>query len=314
MNYAPLLARLKAGDILLMDGPTGTELQRRGVSMDPAAWCGPATLGNDAILTEIHLDYLRAGSDVITANTFSSSRLMLEGAGLAARATEIATRAVEAALRARELAPDPSRVVVAGSLSHMVPVSSGTAVVDPARVPSVAAIADAFAALAQDLKAAGCDLIILEMMYNPVRVPLALAAARATGLPVWFGLSARASADGVPISFDQLEDVPLDTILDFLPASGVDVAGVMHTPAPLIAATLDAIGQRFRGPRMAYPDSGYFEMPDWKFVDVIPIPEFERYCGEWLRHGAQLIGGCCGLTPAHVEAVARARAKYLASR
>ena len=312
MSYQSLHARLAAGDIVLMDGPTGTELQRRGVSMDPAAWCGPATLGNDHVLTEIHLDYLRAGSDVITANTFSSSRLMLEGAGLADRAGEIAARAVEAALRARERAPDPRRVVVAGSLSHMVPVASGTAVVDATRVPDEARIADAFAELAGQLKASGCDLIILEMMYNPTRIPLALAAAKATGLPVWFGLSARAGASGEPISFDRLDDIPLSTLLDLIPAHGVDVAGVMHTPAPLIAPTLDAIRERFSGPMMAYPDSGYFEMPDWKFVDVIAVADYERYCGEWLARGAQLLGGCCGLTPSHIEAAARARDRFRA--
>lgn len=309
--YAALMRRLRAGEIVLMDGPTGTELQRRGVPMDPAAWCGPATLGNDAVLTAIHLDYLRAGSEVITANTFSASRLMLSGAGLADRSAEIARRAVEAALRAREAAPDPGAVVVAGSLSHMVPVASGTDVVDPSRLPSEAAIADAFAELAANLKAAGCDLILLEMMYNPVRVPLALAAAQATGLPVWFGLSARSDRRGGVLSFDLLEDVPLSRITAMIPATGVDVAGVMHTPAPLIAPACAELRKTFPGPLMAYPDSGYFEMPDWKFIDVISVEAFEQCCLEWMQAGIQLVGGCCGLSPAHIEAAARARARYL---
>ncbi len=311
MAYQSLLRRLRDGEIVLMDGPTGTELQRRGVSMDPAAWCGPATLGNDHVLTAIHLDYLRAGSQVITANTFSASRLMLAGAGLAQRSGEIARRAVEAALRARDAAPDPTQVVVAGSLSHMVPVSSGTAIVDPSLVPSSEVVAEAFAELADQLKRAGCDLIILEMMYNPVRVPLAVAAARGSGLPVWFGLSARADRNGQVIAFEAHADVPLSTILDLMPVDAIDVAGVMHTPAPLIAAAEAQLKQRFHGPRMAYPDSGYFEMPDWRFVDVISLPQFEAYCLEWLRAGVQLLGGCCGLTPAHIEAAARARAAFL---
>lgn len=311
MAYPELLRRLRAGECVLMDGPTGTELQRRGVSMDPAAWCGPATLGNDDVLTAIHLDYLRAGSQIITANTFSASRLMLAGAGLAARSGEIARRAVEAALRARDAAPDPARVVVAGSLSHMVPVASGTAIVDPGLVPGPAVIAEAFEELAAHLKAAGCDLIILEMMYNPVRVPLAVAAARATGLPVWFGLSARANAHGRVISFEQHEEVPLSSIIDLIPPGAIDVAGVMHTPAPIVSTALAELRARFDGPLMAYPDSGYFEMPDWKFVDVISVGDFERHCEQWLAEGVQLLGGCCGLSPAHIEAAARARAARL---
>lgn len=297
-----------------MDGPTGTELQRRGVPMDPAAWCGPATLGNDTILTAIHLDYIRAGSQVITANTFSASRLMLAGAGLADRSAEIVRRAVEAALRARDAAPDPSRIIVAGSLSHMVPVSTGTAVVDPQLVPSEAIIGEAFAELAGNLERFGCDLIILEMMYNPTRVPLAVAAGSATGLPLWFGLSARANAAGLPISFDHFVEWPLAGILDCLPAGRVDVAGVMHTPAPLIAGAVAEVRERFRGPVMAYPDSGYFEMPDWKFIDVVSVADFEGYCQTWLEAGVQLIGGCCGLTPEHIEAARRARDRFLARR
>ena len=87
--YAALHTRLAAGEVLVLDGGTGTELQRRGVAMDPAAWCGPATLGNDQLLTQIHLDYINAGADVITANTFAAGRVMLAAAGYASQVEEI---------------------------------------------------------------------------------------------------------------------------------------------------------------------------------------------------------------------------------
>jgi len=60
MAYAKIKQRLADGDIIVLDGATGTELERRGAPMDPAAWCGPATLENDHILTAIHSDYIRA--------------------------------------------------------------------------------------------------------------------------------------------------------------------------------------------------------------------------------------------------------------
>ena len=83
---------------------------------------------------------------------------------------------------------------MAGSLSHMVPVAAGTDVVDPKAVPSPAAISDAFEELAGVLKRAGADLILLEMMYAHSRIPLVVSAALNTGLPVWFGASARRTA------------------------------------------------------------------------------------------------------------------------
>ncbi len=309
MSYLDVKRRLDAGEIIVIDGGTGTELQRRGAQMDPSAWCGPASLNNSELLTQVHLDYINAGADVITANTFASSRLMLTPAGYADQVKEINEIAVEAALRARDLAKStsPSRkIAVAGSLSHMLSVAAGTAKVDQAQVPSNGELAHAFGELAGILKSSGVDHIMLEMMYEPNRIPLALNAALETGLPVWFGMSARRARDGRAISFDQHNEFPLEEVTKLIPKTGVDVAGVMHTGAEIIGETLAAIRKNFSGPLSAYPDSGYFEMPDWRFVDVISPDRLETFYAEWINQGAQLIGGCCGLTVDHIHAATRA--------
>ena len=313
MSYHDVKQRLDAGEIIVIDGGTGTELQRRGAQMDPSAWCGPASLNNSELLTQVHLDYINAGADVITANTFASSRLMLTPAGYADQVEEINRIAVEAALRARDLATkkSPSRkIAVAGSLSHMLPVSSGTAKVDRAQVPSGGELAHAFGELADILKNSGVDHIMLEMMYEPNRVPIALTAALATGLPVWFGMSARRAPDGRAISFDQHNEFPLEEITKLIPKTGIDVAGVMHTGSEIIGETLAAIRQDFTGPLSAYPDSGYFEMPDWRFVDVISPDHLETFYADWISHGVQLIGGCCGLTIDHIHAATHVARSY----
>jgi methionine synthase I (cobalamin-dependent) len=309
MRYERLKERLAAGDTIILDGPTGTELQRRGARMDPAAWCGPATLENERLLEAIHTDYIAAGADVVTANTFASSRLMLAKAGLSKSVREINKRAIEAALRARDAAPGGAGVVVAGSLSHMGPLKQGTAASDPAQLPSHAQLQDAFHELASILSGAGCELIILEMMYDPRRIQAAVGAALETKLPVWFGASARRGRDGKPISFLQSEEIPLDSIAELTPETGVDAAGIMHTGAEIVADALQVMRRHFSGPLMAYPDSGYFEMPDWRFVDVITPQRFEAFCRDWIASGVQIIGGCCGLTPEHIRAAVRAKLK-----
>ena len=308
--YADIKRRLDAGEVLLLDGGVGTELERRGADMDPAAWCGVATLANEELLTQIHVDYARAGSDVITANTFASSRVMLSAAGHGDDVVEINRRAVAAALRAKEiLAAEGRSVAVAGSLSHLMPMIPGTATVDPALVPSPAAVGEAFAELAGILVDAGVDLILLEMMYEPGRAALAVEAAVGTGLPVWFGLSARRGADGGAVAFHHFEDIPLDEIARLIPAEA-DVAGAMHTPSELMGEALAAVRARFAGPLSAYPDSGYFEMPGWRFVDIIEPAVLEGFYAAWLAQGARVLGGCCGLTVPHIEAAARARAAF----
>jgi len=314
MSYRDLKRRLDAGGVVILDGATGTELQRRGAPMDPGAWCGPATLHNDALLSEIHADYIAAGAEVITANSFALAELAAEQRycrpeledSLEIEITGGRHPVVEAALRARDQSGNMD-VVVAGSLSHMVPVARGTAAVDPAQAPSQAEIAEAFEELAGILKAAGCELIILEMMYHPGRARLALEAALATGLPLWFGASARRAADGRVISFHQLDELPLDAVTGLIPARGIDAAGIMHSGAELTLEALASVRAHFEGPLMAYPDSGYFEMPDWRFVDVIAPERFEGFCREWIAAGVQILGGCCGLTVDHVRAAVRAR-------
>lgn len=307
MSYAHLKKRLDAGEVIVLDGATGTELQRRGAQMSPEAWCGPASLDNADLLTEVHLDYIRAGSDVITTNTYASGRMMLTPAGYGDRVEEINKVAIDAALRARDRAPEGRNVVVGGCLSHMVPHIAGTDLVDPARTPGPAEMSDAFHELAGLLKSGGVDHIMLEMMYEPIRTPLAVEAALSTGLPVWFGLSSRFDDNGKVVSFNLASDISLQPIIDCIPPQGVDVVNVMHTQSNVVADTIDMVRTKFSGPVGVYPDSGYFEMPNWNFSEVIEPVRLETFYREWLDKGVQLLGGCCGLTVDHIRAAAKVR-------
>ena len=102
MTYASFKKRLSDGCVILLDGGTGTELERRGVPMNADAWCGPAALGHRDILEAVHRDYIAAGAEIITVNSFATSPLMLGAAGLAEQFVDINRASVEAALRARE--------------------------------------------------------------------------------------------------------------------------------------------------------------------------------------------------------------------
>jgi homocysteine S-methyltransferase len=303
MAYTELMERLGRGGIVILDGGTGTELERRGVPMSPGAWCGPATLTHRPVLQAVHEDYIRAGADVITANTYASSRLMLGPAGYGESVEEINRTAVETALAARERA-GAKDVVVAGSLSHMVPVVAGTEWFDPAAVPPPDAIADAFAELAGILRDTGCEMILLEMMYDPDRMAAAFAAARGTGLPVWAGLSSRHGENGAVLGYSHLEERPFDEIAALLAGSGADAAGIMHVPSDIVTPSIDIIRRHFDGPLLAYPDSGHFKMPHWHFEDIIPPADFAAYAAQWATQGVHIIGGCCGLSPEHIAAIA----------
>ena len=302
MSYAEMNLRLQSGGIVFLDGGTGTELERRGVPMDAEAWCGPATMENTDVLEAVHRDYIAAGAEIITANTYASSRLMLEPAGFADRLEEINRTAIQAAHRARK-ASGQDGILVAGSLSHMCPIVKGDSRADLSRARSEGEMADAFGELALLLRDEGCDLILLEMMYDPERIGLVFNAAASTGLPVWAGFSARRGNDGTVLSFARERDIPFVDILHVLEDFDVAAAGVMHSESTITGDAIAVLRKTFEGPLMAYPDSGYFKMPHWQFEDVIPPDRFLQFASDWVEQGVQIVGGCCGLSPDHIAAL-----------
>jgi len=302
MGYERIEQQINTGGIVMLDGGTGTELERRGVVMNPQAWCGPATLENAVLLEEIHRDYISAGADIITANTFASSRLMLEAAGFADQFEEINKIAVESALRARD-ASGRSNLLVAGSLSHMCPHSGDRDKSDLAHPVSPSEMAEAFGEMASFLCAQGCDLILLEMMYYPERMQSIFEAAVQTGLPVWAGFSARRNEAGQIVSHASDSDIPFEEVVQVLDRFDVAAAGIMHTSCDVISDALNILRNIYDGPLTAYPDSGYFTMPNWQFEKVIEPKELRRFANQWITEGVQVLGGCCGLSPEHIAAL-----------
>ena len=80
-DYASLKRRIDNGEVIILDGAIGTELQSMGVPMHPAAWCGPGNYTHPATVRKMHERYIRAGADIITTNTFNTIRPALEASG-----------------------------------------------------------------------------------------------------------------------------------------------------------------------------------------------------------------------------------------
>jgi len=294
--------RLTAGEVLLLDGGTGTELEKRGASMVDGAWCAMATKTDPGILQGVHEDYIRAGADVIIANTFANLRHMLEAAGHAEKAEELARGAVTIAKRARDKAAGGRDVAIGGSLSHMMPMVAGDQKHDPSKMPSDETVLANLRELAGYLAEGGVDFIMLEMMSRPRHIRLALQAAEETGLPVWCGMSAR-QEEGRIVSF-AWESLPFAETIAAATSGKAEVVGLMHSNVNTTGPALAQLRETFKGPMLAYPDSGHFAMPHWRFVDIIEPRDLAREARAWLEMGVQAIGGCCGLGLEHIRALA----------
>lgn len=286
--------RLAGGDVLILDGATGTELEKRGTTMDDAAWCAAALVTHPEVVREVHEDYIRAGADVIITNTFPAARHVLEPAGLGGRFRELNVRAVELAREARENAAK-DEVWVAGSISTF------SARHDNSLAPTGQVARANYREQAEVLAEAGVDLIALEMMRDIEQATYAVEAAVSTGLPVWIGFSCKRNGDGTVVLWDG--EHTLEEALEEIPVSDVALVSVMHTLVEDAASALREVMGRWNGPVGAYPHSGKFIMPNWQFTDMISPEDFAEKALGWLDLGARVVGGCCGIGPEHIKAL-----------
>lgn len=284
--------KLDDGGTLVLDGGTGTELRRRGMALSDSTWSALASLAQFDVLRAIHADYIAAGADVITTNTFATTRFVLDAGGLADDFAPINARAVEAAREARDAAGRD--VAIAGSVSCLPPRF------DVHAYPSERTERAAYLELAETLAEAGVDLFVLEMLQETRHAPLACEAARAVGLPVWLGVSCRVGAGGALVGFD-FPLVSLGECLEAVLPFGPAAVNVMHSPVAAIAPALGEIRARWPRTLGVYPEigSGTPHVPNAVSPDALAALAFE-----WIVAGARIVGGCCGTTPEHVRALA----------
>jgi S-methylmethionine-dependent homocysteine/selenocysteine methylase len=303
-----VFGRLARGELVIIDGGTGTQLQAEGVPMDDVAWSARANLEQPDVVQRVHEEYIRAGAEVIIANSYAASRAALEPAGLGDRVAEVNRAAARAALRAREAAATRP-VAVAGSMSSFSPIDMdaesldrphpGSTADDP-RFPTLADFREQAGLLAES----GVDLIALEMINAQGYGRAALVAAAETGLPVWLGLSPFRQPDGTLTGLPDLGDgESFEDLLSALVDPALAAVTVMHAKPEVTLDSIEIIRRHFTGPVGVYAETGDWQPPDWVFDGLTPATYLEQAI-TWADHGARLIGGCCGTGPEHIRALA----------
>ena len=149
----------------------------------------------------------------------------------------------------------------------------------------------AFTEMRELFEAGGVDLLLLEMMSIPARtIPLYECVSNST-LPVWCGLSAKRQNHKSEITSFHDERVFFEDNVKTAARYNFDVMGVMHTAVDLISGCNSIIKNYHNGPLMAYPDSGYFQAPNWQFVDIITPQNLLNFAEIWQIEGVKIFGG-----------------------
>ena len=283
------LASLSQPDKLILDGATGTELNRRGVNTGLPLWSANALMNDhdSKILQQIHGDYLRAGADIITTNTFRTHRRALAPSGNADRALELTSRAVTIARASMVNTPSGKPRFIAGSISTLEDCYR------PDLVPADEELRAEHAERINHLVQCGVDLILIETI-NTIREALIMAKlAVATSLPVV--VSFVCNREGKILS-----DETLTEAANQLLPLGISAIGVNCGPTPDLAKPLAelkaACGKDF--PLIAYGNIGYADEKDgWVNTDS---ENPKAYCEHAVHWPVKIVGGCCGTTPQHI--------------
>lgn len=295
-QYNNLMQRIHAGECILSDGGTGTEIERRGVPQLNNAWNGGGALSHPEILRTVHEDYLRLGAEIVISNTFATHYYALQDAGEKQHFEEYNRRGVEVAIEARNNFPDSSALVAAG-ISYWA--WSG-------KHPTLEDLKAATERQVEILADAGAELFMLEMMIDIDRMLILLDAALSTGLPVWVGFTCEPNDQGV-VCLRNGE--PLSDALAAIRNRQVDLVNIMHTEVEDIDICLETLQLNWTGPIGVYAHSSDSVDHRWVFNDTISPQDYFTAAQRWVDRGVRVIGGCCGIEPRHIEHLAKLTVK-----
>ncbi len=281
-----------ATEVLVCDGAMGTMLHAGGVSLDRSL--PELNVSHAHLVRSIHRAYIAAGADVIETNTFGASRPRLARFGLEARTAELNRAGVRLAREALSQAGNAA-LLVAGSVSPATPAGLGHRL-------AVRDLRDAFREQIEALFDGGIDLLLFETFGSLTELVEAIGVAHTLGpLPVVAQMTF--VEDGRTLGGDSPEEVAI-TLSDL----GVAALGANCTLGP--QGLLDVLSELARYtelPLTAQPNAGPPTLVDGHFQYTAADPGyFGRHARRFVELGATLVGGCCGTTPAHIEAVAAA--------
>jgi 5-methyltetrahydrofolate--homocysteine methyltransferase len=289
------LERLNSGKILVADGATGSNLQKMGLKAGQAP--EDLIIDNPEILLELESMFVKAGSDIILTCTFGGTRMRMKDSKYQDRTPEVNIRAVELARKAAA-ASGRTDVLVAGSMG---PVGGLIKPYGPLDAEEVKAT---FAEQAKALAEGGADLLVIETMFSFEETTAAFEGTKSvTDLPIV-----------VSFSYDRgtrsMMGVKPKDVMKRYTEMGANVIGAncgttlenMETIIKEYAATVPNF------PLWAKPNAGIprMDIETEKAIYDMGPEDMANFAKKYVALGAKIVGGCCGSTPEHITAIAKA--------
>jgi S-methylmethionine-dependent homocysteine/selenocysteine methylase len=286
--------------VSILDGSMGRSLREQGVVFDEWLWSTTALRTRPDMVRELHADFIRAGADVVTTNTYGITPMRLDAAGIGDELDALVGNACELAVEAREATGGTARL--AGS----VPPLRGS--YRPDRVGRADELTPVYERMA-DALAEHVDVLLCETMSTAAEAATAAAAVAETGLPVWVSWTLADDTRGVLRSGEALAeataalaDLPVEALLVNCSIPDAVSAGVSE-----LAVLTDRLVGGYANAFTEIPADITPGHTDQLITreDLSP-PVYASFAEEWVARGATIIGGCCGIGPEHIAELSQA--------
>lgn len=287
------LERLNSDEILVADGATGSNLQKMGLR--PGQPPEDLIIDNPDIVYKLESMFVEAGSDIILTCTFGGTRLRMKDSKYQERAPEVNTRAAELA---RKAASARSGVLVAGSMGPTGQLVKPFGPLEPEEAKAT------FAEQAKALAEGGVDFLLIETMFAFEETDAAYEGARSTtDLPIV-----------VSFSYDRgtrtMMGVKPKDVLKRYKEKGATVIGANcgNTLENMELVIKEYCENAPGFPFWAKPNAGlpHMDIQTEQAVYDMGPEDMAAFAKKYILAGAKIVGGCCGSTPEHVEAIAKA--------
>jgi homocysteine S-methyltransferase len=302
MSYAPIHEMLQRKQMVILDGAIGTEILRRNVT-----WADHQLANKPDFVRGIHMDYIQAGADVISTNSFQlcrralynhfrdeAHRRQIGATDLDERAGKLLAASVHLAREARDRVAGKRPVAVAAAVTTL------EWCFRPDLAPSPEQARTEYTEIFQVVKDAGADLVLLETVNSITEARVALEVCKKVGLPCW--VSFVCDQKGLLFTRETLADA-----VAALEPLKVDAIMLNCAPPDDITAGMKELAPHAHVPIGAYPHIGRFDPPEWLFTDEYPPQKYLEVSATWKQMGSTILGGCCGTTPEHIAALTKLR-------
>ena len=277
---------------LILDGAMGTELMRRGIELPLPLWSSMTNIEENETVVKIHNEYIEAGSNIITTNTFRTTPRTFKKAGYSdLDSIRLSKLSFNMAVKAANIARNDKNILIAGSIAPLEDCYV------PSDFPGKEIAKIEFEFITKMVSNSDVNIMLFETMGNYKEIETILEVSKNIKMKKWLSI----------ILKDRnhlLDNTKIEKVVKLASSARIDMLLINCTSTKIITSALPSLMKLWKGRWGVYPNAGE-SMPSKEgvFTSVISDNKFSKEISHYASLGASLVGSCCGSTPDTVRKI-----------